>query len=104
MKKVSIFFILLIITLTNNNDSKDTILMLFVFGVTYYFLLKTIQEIYDYRQRKRLENEIAEIFNNDFILSVKRELAILKIKNEFRKISSSELCADQPDKNSGQLL
>ena len=103
MKKVSIFLILMIITLTNINDSKfkDTILLLFVLAVTYYFVLKTIQKICDYHQRKRLENDIAEIFNDDFILSVKRELAILKIKNELRKISSSELCTDQPNENSG---
>ena len=97
MKKVSIFFILLTITLItiDKSEFKDFFAMFVIFGVSYLFGFCIIKKIYQYNQRKRLENEIAEIFNNDFNLRVKRELAILKLKNEFRKISSSKLCTDK---------
>ena len=98
MKKFSIFFILLTITLTaiDKNEFKDFFLMFVIFGVSYLFGFYIIGRIYHHNRRKRLENEIAEIFNDEFVSRVKRELTILKLKNELRKISHSELCANQP--------
>ena len=85
MKKVSIFFILLTLTLItiDKNEFKDFFLMFVIFGVSYLFGFYIIGRIYQYNQRKRLENEIAEIFNDDFISRIKSDLAILKLRNEF---------------------
>ena len=106
MKKVSIFLILLTITLITIDkkdfkdilkDFKDFFPMFVIFGVLYFFGYYIIGKIYQYNRLNRLENEIAEIFTDDFISRLKSDLAILKIKNEFRKISRSELCIDQPN-------
>ena len=104
MKKVSIFFLLLTITLTitDKNQFKDFFLMFVIFGVSFLFGFYVIGKIYHYNRRKRLENEIDEIFNDEFISRVKRELAILKLKNEFRKISRPELCTIQPEQKTEQ--
>ena len=97
MKKVSIFLFLLTITLTtiDKNEFKEFFLMFVIFGVSYLFGFYVIGKIYHYNRRKRLENEIAEIFNDEFISRVKKDLTILKLKNEFRNISNSELCTDK---------
>ena len=97
MKKVSIFFILLTITLitTDKKDFKDLFSMFVIFGVSYIFGYYVIGKIHQYNQLRRLENEIAEIFTDDFVSRLKSDLAIIKIKNELRKISSSELCTHQ---------
>ena len=99
MKKVSIFFILLTITLItiDKKDFKDFLLMFVIFGVSYLFGYYIIGKIYQYNRLKKLENEIAEIFTDDFISRLKRDSVILKIKNKFRKISRSELCTNQPN-------
>ena len=99
MKKVSIFFILMTITLTviDKNEIKDFFLMFVIFGVSYLFGFYIIGRIYQYNRRKRLEKEIAEIFTDDFTSRLKSDLTILKLRNEFRKISHPELCTDQPN-------
>ena len=99
MKKVSIFFILMTITLTviDKNEFKDFFLMFVVFGVSYLFGFYIIGKIHQYNRRIRLEKEIAEIFTDDFTSRLKSDLAILKLKNEFRKISHPELRANQPN-------
>lgn len=104
MKKVSIFLFLLTVTLTtiNENEFKNFVLMIFTFGLSYLFGFYVIGKFHHYHRRKRLENEFAEIFNDDFLLRLKREVAILKIKNELKEISSSELCTDQTDKDTLQ--
>ena len=80
MKKVSIFFILLTITLItiDKSEIKDFFLMFVIFGVSYLFGFYIIRRIYQYNQRKRLENEIADIFTEEFTSRLKRELSILK--------------------------
>ena len=97
MKKVSIFFLLLTITLalTDKDHLKDLFLMFVIFGVSYLFGYYVIGKIHYYNRMRRLENEIAEIFTDEFASRLKRELTILKLKNEFRKISDSELCTNQ---------
>ena len=84
MKKVSIFFILLTITLitTDKKDFKDFFSMFVIFGVSYIFGYYIIGKIYQYNCLRRLENEIAEIFTDDFVSRLKSDLAITKIKNE----------------------
>ena len=103
MKKVSIFFILLTITFTtiDKDEFNDFFLMFVNFGVSYLFGFYIIGRIYHYNRRKRLENEIAEIFNDEFISRVKRELTILK-KNEFKNIPRSELCTGQHNQKTEQ--
>ena len=97
MKKVSIFFLLvtIILTLTDKDYFKDLFSMFVIFGVSYLFGYYLIGKIHDYNRARRLENEIAEIFTDEFTSRLKRELSILKLKNEFRKISNSELCTTQ---------
>ena len=97
MKKVSIFFLLLTITftVTDKNQFKDLFLMFVIFGVSYLFGYYVIGKIHQHNRMRRLENEINEIFTDEFVSRLKRELTILKLKNEFRKISDSELCTHQ---------
>ena len=40
---------------------------------------------------------ISKIFDDDFLLRLKKELTLLKLQNELKKISSSELCTDQTE-------
>ena len=104
MKKVSIFFILLTITLIaiDKSEFKDLIAMFVIFGVSYLFGFYVGERIHQYNRRKKLENEFAEIFNDEFTSRLKRDLVILKLKNEFRKISDSKLCTDQRNENTEQ--
>ena len=97
MKKVSIFFLLLTITLTltDKDHLKDLFLMFVIFGVSYLFGYYIIGKIHYYNRMRRLENEINDIFTDEFVSRLKRELSILKLKNEFNKISNSELCTAQ---------
>ena len=97
MKKVSIFFLLvtIILTLTDKDCFKDLFSMFVIFGVSYLFGYYVIGKIHDYNRARRLENEIAEIFTDEFTSRLKRELSILKLKNEFKKISNSELRTKQ---------
>ena len=97
MKKVSIIFLLLTVTLTltDKDHFKDLFLMFVIFGVSYLFGYYVIEKIHYYNRMRRLENDIAEIFTDEFASRLKRELSILKLKNEFKKISNSELCASQ---------
>ena len=97
MKKVSIFFLLLTITLTltDKDHFEDLFLMFVIFGVSYFFGYYVIGKIHYYNRMRRLENDIAEIFTDEFASRLKRELSILKLKNEFEKIPNAELCANQ---------
>ena len=97
MKKVSIFFLLatITLTLTDKDYFKDVFSMFVIFGVSYLFGYYLIGKIHDYNRVRRLENEIAEIFTDEFTSRLKRELSILKLKNEFKQISNSELCTSQ---------
>ena len=46
--------------------------------------------------KRKIEKEFEIIFDEDFVLKIKREITLLKIKNELNKISNSELRTDQP--------
>ena len=100
MKKVSILLILLTITMTIHIDElKDLMMLLSICLVFYLFGFYIIRKIDHYFKRKRLENDFANIFNDEFLSRLKREVAISKFKNELEKIRSSELRSDQSDKD-----
>ena len=100
MKKVSILLILLTITMTIYIDElKDLMMLLSICLVFYLFGFYIIRKIDHYFKRKRLENDFANIFNDEFLSRLKREVAISKFKNELEKIRSSELRSDQSDQD-----
>ena len=100
MKKVSILLILLTITMTIHIDElKDLMMLLSICLVFYLFGFYIIRKIDHYFKRKRLENDFANIFNDEFLSRLKREVAISKFKNELEKIRSSELRSDQSDQD-----
>ena len=100
MKKVSILLILLTITMTIYIDElKDLMMLLSICLVFYLFGFYIIRKIDHYFKRKRLENDFANIFNDEFLSRLKKEVAISKFKNELEKIRSSELRSDQSDQD-----
>ena len=100
MKKVSILLILLTITMTIHIDElKDLMMLLSICLVFYLFGFYIIRKIDHYFKRKRLENDFANIFNDEFLSRLKREVDISKFKNELEKIRSSELRSDQSDQD-----
>ena len=100
MKKVSILLILLTITMTIHIDElKDLMMLLSICLVFYLFGFYIIRKIDHYFKRKRLENDFANIFDDEFLSRLKREVAISKFKNELEKIRSSELRSDQSDQD-----
>ena len=100
MKKVSILLILLTITMTIHIDKlKDLMMLLSTCLAFYLFGFYIIRKIDHYFKRKRLENDFANIFDDEFLSRLKREVAISKFKNELEKIRSSELRSDQSDQD-----
>ena len=83
MKKVSILFIVLTIILTtiDKNNLKDFFSMFVIFGVTYLFGYYIINKIHCYNRIRRLENEINDIFTEEFFSRLSVELNTSK--NEF---------------------
>ena len=102
MKKVSIFLILLTITMTtiHVDEIKDLMMLLSVCMLFYLFCFYVTRKINRYFERKRLENDFANIFTDEFLARLKREVTIFKFKNELEKIRRSELCSDQSDQDS----
>ena len=100
MKKVSILLIILLTIMTIYNDKfKDLMMLLSVCLVFYLFGFYIIRKIDHYFKRKRIENDFANIFNDEFLSRLKREVAISKFKNELEKIRSSELRSNQSDQD-----
>ena len=83
--------------MTAFTDNWKDLLRLFCCSVLFYvfgnYLIKKI-EICLYK--RKIEKEFEIIFDEDFLLKIKREITLLKIKNELNKISNSELRTDQP--------
>ena len=102
MKKVSIFLILLTITMTtiHVDEIKDLMMLLSICMLFYLFCFYVTRKINCYFERKRLENDFANIFTDEFLARLKREVTIFKFKNELEKIRRSELCSDQSDQDS----
>ena len=66
--------------------------------LSFWFL--HIRKIDHYFKRQKLENDFANIFNDEFLSRLKREVVILKIKNELEKIFNSKLRSNQSDEGS----
>ena len=101
MKKVSIFLILLAITMTtiHVDEIKDLMMLLSICMLFYLFGFYVTRKINLYFQRKRLENDFANIFTDEFLAKLKREVTISKFKNELKKIRRTELCSDQSEQD-----
>ena len=101
MKKVSIFLILLTITMTtiHVDEIKDLIMLLSICMLFYLSGFYVTRKINLYFQRKRLENDFANIFTDEFLAKLKREVTISKFKNELKKIRRTELCSDQSEQD-----
>ena len=101
MKKVSIFLILLAITMTtiHVDEIKDLMMLLSIYMLFYLFGFYVTRKINLYFQRKRLENDFANIFTDVFLAKLKREVTISKFKNELEKIRRAELCSDQSEQD-----
>ena len=99
MRKVSIFIILTTLTIMTQQtyDYRELLILLCLCLVFYLFGFYFVKKIELYFQRKRFEDDISQIFDDDFILRLKKELATLKIKNELEKISNSKLRTNQTE-------
>ena len=102
MKKVSIFLILLAITMTTIHVDEIMLMMMMLLSICmlfYLFGFYVTRKINLYFQRKRLENDFANIFTDEFLAKLKREVTISKFKNELKKIRRTELCSDQSEQD-----
>ena len=83
MKKVCIITTLMtIILMTFFTDSCLELLCLFCSSLVFYiFGFYLIRKIEYYFYKKKFEDDIKNILDEDFLLKVKKELTLLKIKN-----------------------
>ena len=104
MKKVSIFLILLTITMTaiHVGEIKDLMMLLSICILFYLFGFYVSRKINLYFQRKKLENDFANIFTGEFLARLKREVTIYKFKNDLEKICRSELCSNQSEQDNNE--
>ena len=65
----------------------------------YFFGFYVTQKINFHFQRKKLENDFANIFTDEFLARLKREVTILKFKNELEKIRHSEVYSEQSEQD-----
>ena len=98
MRKVSIFIILTTLTIMTVQTADDyrefsILLCLCLLFHVFGFCLIKISDLYF--QKKKFEDDISKIFDDEFLLRLKKELTLLKLQNELKKTSSSELCTDQ---------
>ena len=86
MKKVCIIITLItIITMTFLTESCLELLCLFCSSLVFYiFGFYLIRRIEYYFYKKKFEDDIKNIPDKDFLLKVKKELTLLKIKNELK--------------------
>ena len=82
------------------DEIKDLMMLLSIGLLFYLFGFYVTRKINRYFERKRLENDFANIFTDEFLARLKREVTIFKFKNELEKIRRSELCSDQSDQDS----
>ena len=81
------------------DDIKDLMKLLSICMLFYLFGFYVTRKINLYFQRKRLENDFANIFTDEFLAKLKREVTISKFKNELKKIRRTELCSDQSEQD-----
>ena len=75
---------------------KDLLCLFCCLALFYVFGNYLIKKIEIYLYKKKLEKDFEIIFAEEFLLKIKKEITLLKIKNELKKISNSELRTDQP--------
>ena len=77
-------------------DNYIGLLFLFCCLLFFYFVgIYIIRKIDAYLRIKKFEEEMKLILNEDFILRINKQIAILKIKNELVNISKSKLRTDR---------
>ena len=81
------------------DEIKDLMMLLSIGLLFYLFGFYVTRKINRYFERKRLENDFANIVTDEFLARLKREVTISKFKNELEKIRRSELCSDQPEQD-----
>ena len=81
------------------DEIKDLMMLLSICMLFYLFGFYVTRKINLYFQRKRLENDFANIFTDEFLAKLKREVTISKFKNELKKIRRTELCSDQSEQD-----
>ena len=78
-------------------DNYIELLFLFCCLLLFYFVgIYIIQKIEAYLRIKQFE-EVKLILNEDFILRINKQIAILKIRNELINISNSKLRTNQTE-------
>ena len=98
MKKVCIVIILIAITtMTTFTDNGKDLLCLFCCSALFfvfgnYLIIKIEICLY----KRKIEKDFEIIFDEDFLLKIRKEITLLKIKNELNKISNSELRNNEP--------
>ena len=80
------------------DEIKDLIMFLSICLLFYFFGFYVTRKINNF-QRKKLENDSANIFTDEFLARLKREVTILKFKNELEKIRRSELYSEQSEQD-----
>ena len=75
---------------------KDLLCLFCCLALFYVFGNYLIKKIEICLYKRKIEKDFEIIFDEDFLLKIKKELTLLKIKNELNKISNSELRTDQP--------
>ena len=87
------------ITAINIDEIKDLIMILSICLLSYFFGFYVIRKINLHLQRKKFENDYKNIFTDEFLARLKREITISKFKNELEKICCAELCSDQSEQD-----
>ena len=77
------------------DEIKDLIMLLSVCLLFYIFGFYVTRKIDLYFRRKKLENDFANIFTDEFLARLKREEFVSRIKNELEKIPRAKLCSIQ---------
>ena len=83
------------------DEIKDLIMSLFVCSLFYFFAFYVTRKIDLYFRRKKLENNFANIFTNEFLARFKREF-VSRIRNELEKIPCTKLCSVQSKQNNNK--
>ena len=86
-------------TAIHADEIKDLIMSLFVCSLFYFFAFYVTRKIDLYFRRKKLENNFANIFTNEFLARFKREEFVSRIRNELEKIPCTKLCSVQSKQN-----
>ena len=85
-------------TIIHVDEIKDLIMFLSICLLFYFFGFYVTRKINNF-QRKKLENDSANIFTDEFLARLKREVTILKFKNELEKMCRSELYSEQSEQD-----